>query len=540
MPSGAALWLVVAVCIAGAVGIRQSDTLRVIARWGIDPLFHGTSDGGALFLLGGCAAIAVVLAVHKRMEPRWAGVAWLDRPDLGLALLGSVCFGLGLGLLMFFEYVEALDLPWQMTACHWAADANTCNTLLHSHVGKTALSTLAHAASGSAGQGEYDTGGVLLAHVPAGERWALAALFVLACLLTLAAAPSVARRYAWHPVALALYGFAALNCLQAMVDGGALTCRLPPSLLMLALLTAARDREHLCVLTRRYALPAAAGLALYTGGWYALSGETMAGALGGFITLLVLNGLGLLCWAFRAQARRGVRLFAVATGAGYLLLGYVQEGVSGIGLLLRALPAGAQVVVIDHRELVARDASAVVAGQTPLAIYRRFGDDPLKPGRVLIVRHPDRQRAAQAGPAAQGRELAIAVRVIDGKGAAARGARGASPGDDATAEARDGPQGRGGPVSPAPMSSLYLLLGATRTAERVNTAVFVFRTASPDIPPFFAALPSELSRNNYYVHLHLVAATLRSQGLEEFVLMPLLRTRDRDLFVPATRSAPRG
>jgi hypothetical protein len=38
------------------------------------------------------------------------------------------------------------------------------------------------------------------------------------------------------------------------------------------------------------------------------------------------------------------------------------------------------------------------------------------------------------------------------------------------------------------------------------------------------------------VHLHLVAAALRAQGLDEFMLMPLLDAHDRARFAPPRRA----
>jgi len=519
-----ALWSVVAGCLALAVAIRQSDVVRIVAKGLIDPLFHSTSDGGALFLLGGLAMIAMVLAasaaIGERIRPAASGGknAWLDHADPGFALLALLAFAHGIGLLALLEYQDALDLPWQLNSYHWSGTDNTFNTLLHSHLGKTALSTVMQSLSGVAGMstapGQYDTGAVLIGHVSAGERWSIAVLFLLACTAALAAAPSIARRYAWHPVALALYAYAVMNCLKAVIDGGLLTYRVLPSALMLALLVSARDREHLVALVRRYGLAAALALAAYLAAWAAISDAGWGSATTDFVTLLVLLGLGLLCWAFATQARSGVRRLALAVGAGWLALGYLQAAVTGIGLLLRPLPAEARVVVIDQGSLVARDASDAVRGQTPLAIYRRFGDDPLKPKRVLIERNS--QQVASTG-----REFAFAVRFIDGS---ARQKYAGKRQDERAGE----------PSAPA-QSSIYSLLGAVRIANRANTAVFLFRTASPDIPAFFVAEPDTLGGNNFHVHLHWIAATLRTQGLEEFVMMPLLRTGDRDLFTPVNR-----
>jgi len=501
-------WTVAALCVAVAVAMRLSDGARIGTKWLLDPVFHSTSDGGALFLLYGTAATMAVIALLRRPDP-----AWLARPDPGHLLLAIVVFAHGIGLLALLGYQERLELPWQLNAYHWSGIGNTYNTLMHSHVGKSALSTLLQsfaagtglALFGGAGSA-YDTGDVLLAHVPAMERWTIGLLFIAGLVAALAAAPGIARRHDWHPMAIALFTFAALNCLKTVVDGGALTYRLAPSLLMLALMTCARDTTHLRSLVRRHGLAAAGFLVAYVAGWAAIARDGWGGAIPGFVTLIVLYGLGLLCWAFREQARSGVRSAALAVGLGYLCLGYLGDAVSGIGMLLRPLPPQARIVVVDPAGRVAHDASDAMRGETPLAVYRRFGDDPMKPRRVLIEAHPPVPDAPADAAARPGREFAFALRFIDGRPAA-------------SSEAAD----------------LYTVLAATRVEHRTNTAVFLFRTASPLIPPFFSPASTQLTRNNFYVHLHLVTAALRAQGLESFVLMPLKDARDRELFLPPPR-----
>jgi hypothetical protein len=512
------LLTVAIVCLAMALTVRMSDVARIGAKWILDPLFDSTSDGGALFLLVGIAAMAICLALARRSH-----AAWLDRPDTGHVLLAIVVFAHTIGLLALFGYQERLELPWQLIGYHWSGGENTGNTLLHSHLGKTGLATLLQAFAASSGLpmfggagSLYDTGEVLLAHVPAMERWTIGLLFVAGLIAALAAAPGIARRHDWHPVAIALFAFAALDCLKTVIDGGALTCRLPASLLMLALLACARDTAHLRLLVRRHGLLAVGALVLHVGAWAAVARDGWDSAVPGVVTLAVIYGLALLCWAFRDQARAGVRLAALILGIGYLGLGYHDDAMSGIGMLLRPLPPQARIVVVDAQGRVARDASAAMRGATPLAVYRRFGEDPLKPRRVLIEAAPstadiDAAQASAGIPAPQaadrpGREFAFALRFINGQPAAA--------------------------AAPA---GLYSLLAAVRVPDRTNTAVFLFRTASPLIPPFFAAPSTRLGRNNFYVHLHLVTAALRDQGLEEFVLMPLVDPADRDLFLPPRR-----
>jgi hypothetical protein len=52
--------------------------------------------------------------------------------------------------------------------------------------------------------------------------------------------------------------------------------------------------------------------------------------------------------------------------------------------------------------------------------------------------------------------------------------------------------------------------------------------------PRLLALRCHLFRKD--VHLHLVAATLRAQGLQAFVMVPLREPQERDLFLPPRRA----
>lgn len=489
------------------MAIRTSDLARLASHWLLGPLLPDGRDGGALFLAGAAAAMLAGLALARR-----SSAAWLDRPDAAHLLLATIVFAHGAGLLALFSYQERLELPWQLDSYHWSGDAYLFNSLLHADLGRSALSTLLQALPAAAGDAFHaatghtgDGAAVLLAQVPAVERWAIGLLWVAALGAALAAAPAIARRHDWHPVAIGLFMLAALDALQAVVDGGALSRQLAPSLLMLALLACARDTAHLRSLVRSHWLTALALLAVHAGAWAALSRGESSGTPGDPVGLILLYALGLLCWAFREQVGAVLRTAALCAVLGFLALQYAVDAVSGIGLLLRPLPAEARIVVVDASGRVARDASEALRGATPLAVYRRFGDDPIRPRRVLIDADPPDTRRGQAPVERPGREFAFALRFIDGRPAAA---------------AREG---------------IYTLLAAERVPDRTNTAVFLFRTASPLIPPFFAAARTGLGRNNFHVHLHLVAATLRAQGLQAFVMVPLRETQDRDLFLPPRR-----
>lgn len=491
-------WVAAASCLLAAAVVGQSDLARLACRWLLQPVLPDAAEGTVRLLLAATAGLVAVLAVARRRPG-----GWLDRPDAGYLLLGCIAFAHGLALFALFGYLERLDLPWQAAGHHCAGATCLSQGLLAGGAGASGLATVLQALPG----GLHEGGPVIATHVPSMERWAIGLLLVAGLASALAAAPGIARRHGWHPVAIVLFAGAAFGSLGSVVEGGVFAPWLPPSALMLLLFAAARDTDHLRRLVRRHWPAAAALLAAWAGAVAWVAGEGRYMALYGFAAVAVPGALGLLCWAWRDRLDPRARRVALSAGLACLLPGYAIDAWTGTGLLLRPLPDEARIVVTDAAGRTAHDASDALRGATPLAVYRRFGDDPLRPRRVLIEARPAASVAGGAGPGgASARELTFALRFIEGRPAAA-----ASP------------------------EGLYSLLGAERSRERTNTAVFVFRTASPLIPPFFATPDTRLARNNFAVHLHLVAAALRAQGLESFVLMPLLDPGDRDLFLPTRR-----
>ncbi len=474
-------WLLAGACIVLALATHHSDIARLLVHWLLHP-FRSDIHGDTLLLVpGAAAALLAVLALLRHST-----AAWWDRADAAQLLLTLVVFAHAVALFALLDVQERLDLPWQLEGRHWSGGAFSTVSLLHSDLGMSALAALPTL-------------------VPTMERWAVGLPLMGACAAALAAAPGVARRHDWHPVAIALFMAATLHCLWTVVDGGALAPGVPGSLLMLALLAWARDTAHLRTLVRRHGLSACAVLVAMACGRAAIAREGWDSLASDLAVPALLYGMALVCWAFRAAAGGLAGMAALMAALCFLGVSYLDDALSGTGLLLRPLPAQARIVVLDATGSEARDASTALRGATPLAVYRRFGDDPLAPRRVLIDAHPPDPVATV--PSRPGREFAFALRFIRGQPA------------PSTAS--------GGP---------YSLLAATRVPDRANTAIFLFRTASPLIPPFFTVSSTALDRNNFEVHLHLVAAALRAQGLDEFMLMPLLDAHDRARFAPPRRA----
>ena len=83
----------------------------------------------------------------------------------------------------------------------------------------------------------------------------------------------------------------------------------------------------------------------------------------------LLYAMTLVCWAFRAAAGGLASMAALVAALCFLGVSYLDDALSGTGLLLRPLPAQARIVVLDATGSEARDASTALRGATPLTVY---------------------------------------------------------------------------------------------------------------------------------------------------------------------------
>ena len=197
--------------------------------------------------------------------------------------------------------------------------------------------------------------------------------------------------------------------------------------------------------------------------------------------LLPMLGL-LLCWGLRSSGwpRRPWLKGVGALCALALLADLVLALLATPGALLLPLEDGMQATVCDLRTL--RCATRDVGGQRALDVYTQAGDDSLKPRRTLIA---PATAPAQAG--AQTR-MTIAVRPL----------RNAAPG-----------AGAGELISVLPVRQLG------------HSGNVLVELRSARLPAIFGPTPGVYSARNYHVFLHLAAAQLRAQGLQEFAFSPL-------------------
>lgn len=465
----------------------SSETLRILLKWLVDPLLHTTSAGGVFLVLAVTIAASLVLALDAR------GLAAMRPSSVRLVsavLVAAILVGHGAVLVAQLAYAQEVGMPASLPAYHWSGFDNTYTFLLHSHVGKALLAGFDLEIARLPGL--YDTGRALRGAVAPWLVPITLAGVVTGTVAALALLPEIARRHEYRWAFVWVYAFAAVNCLKTIPDGGPLTYRFLPSFACLALLLIATDTPHLVRIARRAFLPGLALITVYLVLWRTVSEDDYGSAFVGLVFVVVgIVGPLLASWKPRGAARRRIRSGVLALAVAYVGSVYASEAASGTAMLLHPLPAGYRYAVVDLRGPALLTAGPVPAGTIPAELYRRFGNDPLKPRNVFLW---------EDGSGPQG-TMSFGICFLDAVDKS---------------------------VSP-PVGSPVRILGATRSPDPAR-AIVTLRGEDGAVPPYFADTPSVLTRNNHYVHLHLAAALLRGTGLTEFVMAPLLNARDLHRF----------
>jgi len=471
------------VALLAAALIVVSPVTQIVSKLLVDPIAHATSSGAAIVTALFLAASA--LAMRRSDSESGAGCERLA----ALLLVGALLLGNAVNLAGHFVILKALDLPARLAVYQWSGSDNTYTYVFHSHAGKAALSSLL---APLAPRLALDVGQGLGAMLP---LW-----IPFTCLLSLIAAvgaylwmlPRVAARFDSPPWAAVLFGVAVLNAAKAIIDGGLLSYRSVPALLVVAMFVWPASREQ----WRRRALPWSVGslalLATYVAIWQRLAPADSHEALQAFVEFLALLAL-LAALAFRNFPARRVALAGLST---IVAMAYASSFVLGSGLLLQPLGAGYVAVVVDLPTLAAHTEPA--AGRLPIDVYRQWGDDPLKPRHVFILRRR---------PGEQPLPLSFAV----------------------IAQAAGGTNAVGAADASAP----WAVRGMRADTQRANLRIVVLETGS-SLQGAFAA-EGVLAQNNYYCLLHGFAAQLRSAGLERFAFVPLRDRADRDALLAVRR-----
>jgi hypothetical protein len=146
--------------LAGAFCLLQTDAQPgLMLKFFVSKLVYSTSDAAALFLLG-FAAIALPFR-HLKLSGRWAALALMF-------IWGGMLFGYGTNLVATVAYYLEHRIPFSTHIYQWSEGINSYTALLHSHLGKAAISAITGQLSGNA---NYDTGNALAGSIPQIQVW---------------------------------------------------------------------------------------------------------------------------------------------------------------------------------------------------------------------------------------------------------------------------------------------------------------------------------------------------------------------------------
>lgn len=457
-----------------AMGVVLADPVAaLVAKALVDPFFHSTSAGAAVALLGLIAFGLFSLALARGLPSLRVvhAAVWL--------LLTSAVLGNAANLVAHLWLLADHDLPWSQAVYYWAGDTNTYSYVLHAHTGKAALSALL---SGWAAPltSSFDIGTGLAAQVPT----VLGVVCLVSLVIAVAACawllPVVVSRWPGWPMPL-LYAFCALNAVKTIADGGPLTYRFAPVLAVLLLILPAglrmgRRVQRAAIIAAVVAVAASVVVSI------ALAGLQTDEALEGLATTSAVIG-ALAAWAWRPVTasrrwlRSGVALSCALAVLGSLIASLIATPV----VLLAPLPQDTYATLCER--VGGECEQHLVEGQRAFDVYRHAGDDPLKPRRTML---------------STGRELGLSRLMF-----AIHPLKTQRP-----------TLLRATAVSVRPMAALSGAAGVLVEAE------------ARSLPVIFGGRPGPFSTANYYVFLHQVAAVLRAQGLDEFIMAPLRSEAD--------------
>jgi hypothetical protein len=430
----------------------------------LSKLIHSTSDGAALFFLG-FAVVALActrMCIPDRWTTRAMALVWIG-------LIGGYALNLGVTLAYFIDN----DIPLSAHAYHWSNGINTYNSLLHSHLGKTAMAPFAALLPVAA---HYDTGAALIGLTPV-IGFSICAAFLLASAGVLLRMPSILATYGHRPAIMMAFLIVAGNALKSLFDGGLLAYAVPPSLILLATLMHQPSSADWTRFWHRYGLVLSVGvLGGYAALWISLTSGNELPLIGPwlfFIFFLLL--LATSAWrGWLAWLARGLMMT-------YLLINLLFDYGDNLAPLLQRAGSDYRIARFDDAGDWTSQAVDRFVGQPLFRIYRALDDDPWKPRRVLIWH----------GSAVGSGNLVISVHLDD-------------------------PVAAQGILAPTP--ALRVAGIATHDASWFSLDI---ATNADGLPPILAfGIGNALSRNNYYVWLYQIDHLLRLGGWPSYVLLP--------------------
>jgi len=312
--------------------------------------------------------------------------------------------------------------------------------------------------------------------------------------LYLSSMRSLAARFSNNSWVAVLFGLAVLNATKGIADGGLLSYRVLPSLIVIAALVTTPNCLQMARRTPAWLLAGGAVLTAYLLLWRMWSPAEASEPWQAFTAYLALLCIpALLAWKpfdiLREQCvRPALHAAVLLIATGVVAQQYVADARQGTGLLWKPLDGDYRALYVDPATLQLR--TWRVGGQRPFDVYRQAGDDPLKPRHLLLA------RAGHSAPA----QFALAI---------LSGRERAGPG-----------------VSRAVTPPWRLQASGLRT-RRPDLRVVSLNASTAALTGAFNA-DGQLAQNNYYCLLHGLSAQLRAAGLDSFTLAPLRDQADLD------------
>lgn len=452
--------------IAAAFGVASYSSMGLVIQFLLGKLTYSTSNGAALFMLAMCSIAVVILTLNPKPN-RYSNSAITALPFILFS--GFLLNGLATAY-----YLLHFDLPFGAYFLHWRAGFNSYTSPFHSHIGKVAIDFMARLLTLPTTSTSYDMGGVFRSVINDSFAAILSLCFVMGCVATISALPSVKLRYAGHSGLLILYLCSATAALKNILDGGFLAQPAPVVFVVCVFLTLAQNTQHLCYLLNKYRWP---GLMVILMAFLPQIIGSDAGSMPNLTELLV--ALALVGFVLVISLKQPLGIAGLLTGL-YLISTISIDARFSLWPLLQPLAQDSKIVRVDSAAM-----QPVTVNVSASQLYRQLGDSAFKTHWLLI----DNQKNGA-------RELLYFIKPLDLKG-------------------------RQGEFK---LEAAFMDLQMRQLPQNPNWLALYARVRD-DLPPArIDGFGDVFSRNNAYVYTHAIARMLTASGFNEFIMMPATST----------------
>lgn len=487
-------WVFAASLVLLAAIASQDAKVSLALRLAFGRFVYSTSNAGVLLVLLSMTAAISILAWTRQSSSRRLVMRSVYRRNL----LGSILLGHAVHATALVAWAQQTGVASRARTYGWAGGEQTFMTLTHSHLGKTGLSRLTHSIGFSDLLQDYDMASPLLPFMTPIISFVIVFAFVFALASLLLGLPALRASNGRDPWRTLAYLFSGLSCIQLIIDGGPLALRLGPSLIVLLTVILARANESWAATAKRLRVPVLAFLFLHSTAWATLSGQSWAFVvvsltpqIAGYTFMFCMSHLwnqsretgGSLNSTSTPSAHR-LRYVASAIATFLLFSGGIARDINTeIQPLFTPLASSDRVYEIDLRSGELNDVSEPLLGMSPFAVYNKAGD-PLKPRDILISRNTETR---SQGPG----HFAILNADFPATGLPLEGGQAFS------------------------IEDIYpMRLGLRGWILRVDPA-------HPDLPRIGGSGGTVIDRNNRYVWLRILDASLRKAKISKYVMVPM-------------------